>query len=90
MDIAVDLVGVSGECVVEVVDGGRSWSSGFDLLAGDVDDLAGDLEVRMNQNLEGESPLMVLLRRRIAEARAKFRREVLGGGEIAGDQGAVH
>lgn len=85
MDVVVDLVGKSGECVVEVVDGDRSWSSGFDLLAGDVDDLAADLERRMSQEVGGESPLAVLIRRRIAGARAKLRREVMAGGEGRGD-----
>ena len=74
LDIDVELVGGSGECVVLVREGEKSWSVGFDLLTGDVDGLCGDLEVRMNRNVEGESPMMVLLRRRIAEAREKLRR----------------
>lgn len=77
MDIVVELVAKSGECIVQVLDGERTWSTGFDLLSGNVDDLVLDLEGRMNQEVEGESPMMSLLQLRVAQARSKLRREMM-------------
>jgi len=77
VDIVVELVAKSGECIVQVLDGERTWSTGFDLLSGNVDDLVLDLEGRMNQEVEGESPMMSLLQLRVAQARSKLRREMM-------------
>lgn len=77
MDIVVELVAKSGECIVQVLDGERTWSTGFDLLSGNVDDLVLDLEGRMNQEVEGESPMMALLQLRVAQARLKLRGEMV-------------
>jgi len=77
MDIVVELVAKSGECIVQVLDGEKSWSAGFDLLSGNVDDLVLDLEGRMNREMEGESPMMSLLQLRVAQARLKLRRELM-------------
>lgn len=72
MDIGVTVDVVAGSrAIVLVTHDDKSWSREFDLLAGDVDGLAADLEDRMNRDLEGEPVLAMLLRRRILEARMK-------------------
>lgn len=77
VEVEVELVDGTGDSVVEVTDGEKCWSQTFDVLSGDEDRLVQDLEARMNRQVEGESPLAVLIRRRVAQARAKIRREVI-------------
>lgn len=89
-DVVVELVGMSGECVVYVVVGTRKWGAIFDLLTDDVDELAFLLGLRMGEEIRTGSPLSVLLHRRIAEARMGLRWEVKKRGKESGNQGAVH
>lgn len=74
--VEVEVVAGSSLAVVLVKHGDKSWSREFDLLSGDVDDLAEDLEDRMSRELQGESSMAFLLRRRILEAKVK-----IGGGK---------